>query len=110
MACEPHGLSDQQIACLRAVLVDFAEKIDLVGLFGSRATGKARPNSDVDLVLYGRLNGRDLDRLWTLFEDSNLSLHVDLSVYDLIESASLKSHIDRVMQPLFTKEDLFLAK
>ena len=58
-----HQLSQQQLAVLRAVLAPFADRIELVGIFGSRATGMARPNSDIDLVLYGDVEAAVVDRL-----------------------------------------------
>ncbi|MBM3602462.1 MAG: nucleotidyltransferase domain-containing protein [Alphaproteobacteria bacterium] len=105
-----HQLSQQQLAVLRSVLVPFADKIDLVGLFGSRATGMARPNSDIDLVLYGDVESAVVDRLRTLFNDSLLSLNVDLHAYQAITYPALKQHIDAVMQPLFTQQELLASR
>lgn len=101
-----HQLSAEQLATLRRILAPFAEQIEQVGLFGSRATGRARPNSDIDLVLYGALDEATIDRIWTLFDESNLALKVDVNAYDLITHAGLKAHIDQVMLPLFTKEEI----
>ena len=67
-----HGLSKKQLDILRSILVLFSEKIDYVGLFGSRATGRYRPNSDIDLVIYGPIDEKTTDRLFTLLNDSNL--------------------------------------
>ena len=78
----------------------------MVGLFGSRATGTARPNSDVDLVVYGDIGQPVVDRLWTLFDESGLARTVDVVAYDLIEHPPLKAHIDAVMVPLFSRADL----
>lgn len=103
---EPHHLTDDQIAILHHILSNFADDIELVGLFGSRATGRARPNSDIDLVLYGAVDAAMVDRIWTLCDESDLSLKVDVNAYDLIEVDALKAHIDLVMHPLFTREQL----
>lgn len=101
-----HGLSIQQLQAIRAILALYAEKIERVGLFGSRAAGTARPNSDIDLVLYGSLDEAAVDRIHTLFGESSLALKVDVNAYDLIAYPPLKAHIDSVMQPLFLKTDL----
>ncbi len=101
-----HGLTDSQVATLRAVLAPHADRLEQVGLFGSRATGTWRPNSDVDLVLYGPIDRALEQRLWTLFDDSSLPLVVDVHAYDLIASPGLKAHVDAVMQPLFSHADL----
>lgn len=105
-AIAKHQLSSDQVATLRRILAPFAKKVELAGLFGSRATGKARPNSDIDLVLYGALDEALVNRIWTLCDESGLALKVDVNAYDLITHRGLKAHIDQVMQPLFTKEEL----
>jgi predicted nucleotidyltransferase len=105
-----HQLSPQQLAVLRAVLAPFADKIELVGIFGSRATGMARPNSDIDLVLYGDVEAAVVDRLRTLFTESLLAITVDLQAYQAITYPALKQHIDAVMQPLFTQQDLLASR
>ena len=80
-----HGLSPQQLLMIREILAPYASHIEKVGLFGSRATGAARPESDIDMVLYGPVDQALLDRLWTLFDESNLSFKVDLCAYpDLV--------------------------
>ncbi|MCE2965345.1 MAG: nucleotidyltransferase domain-containing protein [Alphaproteobacteria bacterium] len=101
-----HGLSSEQLAVMINVLRIFAKKIDSVGLFGSRAQGKARKNSDIDLVIYGSLSEPEIDRLWTLFDQSSLAVKVDINLYSLTTYPPLKAHIDAVMQPLFSKADL----
>lgn len=101
-----HGLSAAQVDVLRKILAGFADKIVDVGLFGSRATGNARPNSDIDLVIYGEIDQPLVDRIWTLCESSNLALSVDVVGYDLITHPRLKAHIDQVMQPLFSQAEL----
>lgn len=50
-----HKLSRPQLELLRAVLAPFREGITEAAVFGSRATGAAKPHSDIDLVLYGPL-------------------------------------------------------
>lgn len=101
-----HGLNERQIEMIRSVLCAAADKIDSVGLFGSRATGKYRDNSDIDLVLYGPLAQDDIDRLWTLFDSSDLPIKVDVVGYDLIQHPPLKEHIDDCMKPLFARREL----
>ena len=101
-----HGLTGQQLDIIHSVLAPYAEYIDCVGLFGSRATGTARPNSDIDLVLYGHLDDALEARIWTLFDTSKLALKVDVNAYALITYLPLKEHIDAVVQTLFTKAEL----
>lgn len=101
-----HGLSERQVAMIAEVLAPFAEHIERVGLFGSRATGTQKPGSDVDLVLYGSLTEAMADRLWTRFTDSLLPFSVDVVAYSLIQWPALQRHIDAVMQPLLSHDDL----
>lgn len=96
-----HGLSPRQLAAIRRILQPWAARITAVEIFGSRATGNHRPNSDLDLLLHGDLDQRAIDRLWTLFHESNLPFAVDVSSYDLISHEPLREHVDRVRRPLF---------
>ncbi len=100
-----HGLTDRQLKIIKRILAPFADKIDRVDLFGSRAKGDPRPNSDIDLVLRGDIDEKSVDRIWTLFNESSLALKVDVLVYDRINPA-LKNHIDLVRLPLFTRKEL----
>lgn len=101
-----HGLSTRQLETIRGILAPYARHITKVALFGSRATGNYRRNSDVDLVLYGDLEEGGIDRLWTLFSESNLPFSVDVKGYELINYRPLKEHIDQVGKLLFTQGDL----
>ena len=105
-----HGLSRVQLELLRAVLAPFADRVTEAALFGSRATGAAKPHSDIDLVLYGPLREQEVDRLRTLFDESSLSVPVDVVPYGLLGDAPLKAHIDAVKRPLFSQSDLKIRK
>ena len=96
-----HGLTPQHLDIIRQVLAPFAAYIDNVGLFGSRATGKYRPNSDIDIVLYGNMDEATINRIWTSFNDSQLPFKVDVVAYHLVTYPPFIKHIDEVMQPLF---------
>ena len=100
LAMRDHGLTHQQLRIIGDTLRPFADKITTVGLFGSRATGTYRDNSDIDLVLYGPLSAADIDRIYTLFEESPLPIKVDVVAFDRISHPLFKQHITTVMQPL----------
>ena len=55
-------------------------------LFGSRARGTARFNSDIDLLLYG-ISFPDRAKLSGLFEESTLPYHIDLVIHDRANTA-----------------------
>ncbi len=101
-----HGLTPRQLEQFREVLRPFIDSISMVGLFGSRATGTYRDNSDIDLVVYGTVTQADIDRLWSAFDASLLAVKVDVVGYDFVTYPALRSHIDAVMQPLFSQADL----
>ena len=99
-------LTARETQIVRGVLAPYADAIDRVAVFGSRALGTARPASDIDLALYGRLSEAQLARLWTLFDESSLAVTVDLLDYGRINNDALRRHIDAVAKPLFTREQL----
>ncbi len=101
-----HGLTAPQLAALRSALAPHADRIERVDLFGSRATGRARPSSDVDLVVRGDIDEAQVDRLRTLLAEAPIALTVDVVADGLVDSPGLAAHIARVRRPLFTKADL----
>jgi len=103
---ENHGLTAQQLKIIRSILVAYINKIERVGLFGSRAAGTARENSDIDMVIYGDISEQEVRRLYTLFMESNLPIKVDVVAYNLVAYPPLKEHIDNNVKILFTKQDL----
>ncbi|MDR1165158.1 MAG: nucleotidyltransferase domain-containing protein [Deltaproteobacteria bacterium] len=101
-----YGLTSVQLGLVKEILSTFAAHIDRVALFGSRAQGAYRPYSDIDLALYGPIEEKEVDRLYTLFMESYLPFRVDVLSYGTLNCASLKRHIDLVGVTLFKKEDL----
>ena len=109
MTALDHGLSAASLATLAQTIAECGEEVTRVDLFGSRATGAHRANSDVDLVLHGDVADATVDRLRTLFLESSLPISVDVTSY---ESAypPLRRHIDAVARFLFSAEDLKAAR
>ncbi len=100
-----HGLKSNQLYTIKTILNHFRSHIETVALFGSRATGHYRENSDIDLVIYGDLDQAMTDRIWSLFDDSNLPMTVDVNTYHLIAYRPLKTHIDDSAVTLFSRTD-----
>lgn len=97
------GLSATEKEKLCEILNTAAERIERVAVFGSRATGRYRPHSDLDLVLYGSADETICDRLWTLLQESNLPFSVDIVSYAAITNPALRAHIDSVARPLYKR-------
>lgn len=102
-----HGLTPAHLTVIRDILSPWANVIERVAVFGSRATGRYKTYSDIDLVIYGHgIEQKTIDRLWTLFSESSLPYKVDIVAYELINEAPFKAHIDQFNQTLFSAEDL----
>jgi predicted nucleotidyltransferase len=99
-------ISEREKDVLAGVLSPYANQIERVGVFGSRATGTAKPISDIDLVIYGDIDAMTERRLWTLFQESNLPMPVDVVVYARVKYQPLKAHIDAVARVIFQGNDL----
>ena len=65
-----------------------------VRLYGSRATGKSTPRSDIDLATLGILNEHRLGRLRLDLDDLPIPQKCDLQAYESIRHAPFKRHID----------------
>ena len=102
-------LTPPQRQALLAVLSPYADRIDSVGVYGSRAQGKARPGSDVDLVVYGRVSRSEIADIAHDLDESDLSIFADVIAYDAVTHAPLKAQIDTWMRPLFRKDELARA-
>ena len=96
------GLDDRVREAVLGVLKKFPA-IKEAKIFGSRALGNFRPNSDVDIVLFGQCEdsvnlrvAADLDALSTPYQ-------FDIICYEQIKNDALKDHIDRVGQTLYLK-------
>jgi len=90
----------RDLALIADVLAPWRARLHRIAVFGSRATGKARENSDYDLVLYGAIGQADIDRISTAFSESSLSVTADVVAYDLIRRTMLKFHVDDVARDL----------
>jgi predicted nucleotidyltransferase len=106
MQTDRFNLTTRQISIIRSVLAPFAPRISHVSVFGSRALGSSRENSDIDMAIYGDLDEADIASIWTLFDESLLPVHVDVVGYDFIDYPPLRTHIDEAGQILFTRQDL----
>lgn len=95
------GLSATILADLCAVFAHYPQ-VERVLLFGSRATGFAKPGSDIDLaVLAPRMSHREFAQLWGELEDLPLVYTLDVLWWDDLNQEALKQKILRDGQALY---------
>ena len=99
------GLQQQECALFNVVFARYPQ-IHRVCVFGSRALGTHRPNSDVDLVAWGKIDSVTAARLLQELDALPLPYLVDFIVYDEIISTPLRQHIDTLAQQIYPLEVL----
>jgi uncharacterized protein len=101
MSTPEFGLPIATLNTIRGILAE-VPAVKKAVIYGSRAKGTHRPGSDIDLTLFGE--GLDLDTLGhmaTRLEESPIPYQVDLSIFELIDHAGLREHIERVGQVFY---------
>jgi len=98
-----YGLPDRTLDTLNSIFRKYPG-IKQAVLYGSRAKGKYRNGSDIDMALKtdGTFTRTDLLRITDDFDDSDMPYFVDVSIYDRISNPDLKSHIDRLGKILYS--------
>ena len=90
------GLKDATIEKIRSVFSHYPQ-VDEVILYGSRAMGRHRNGSDIDLTMVGEGVTHSLQlKIENELDDLLLPYKIDLSVMDAIDNADLLDHIRRV--------------
>lgn len=77
------------------VLATVDGQIGAVKVYGSRATGKARPSSDIDLVIFPPVSPSTIGDLALAFEESDLPVFVDVVAWERISNPVLRAEIER---------------
>lgn len=91
-----YGLADEDIEKIQKVLSNYP-LVEKTVVYGSRAKGNYRHNSDIDLTLQGKeLTLSHLSSIETDLDDLLLPYKIDLSILHKIESPDLVAHIERV--------------
>lgn len=99
---ESTGLSKAEIEQLAAVLRRWPE-IERGVLFGSRAKGTARPNSDIDLALYGDIDDLTVERIALEMDELPLPYLFDIKAMSSLNNPALIEHIQRVGVEIYNK-------
>ncbi len=99
------GLTDDEMVRVRAAL-EAVPAVEKAVLFGSRAMGLARSNSDVDILLYGdALRTRDVLRVASLLDATTLPYQFDLIRYDA-NNAALLEHVRQYGKVIFQRQEM----
>lgn len=92
----PHGLPLAAVEKIRAVFATHLE-VEKAVLYGSRAKGKYKTGSDIDLTMFGdELNHSILLKILDELDELLLPWMIDLSIFRQIDNESLREHIERV--------------
>ncbi len=90
------GLEVQVIENIISVLEQHP-KVDKAFVFGSRAKGNYRPDSDIDIAIKGNeITTDDIIAISVAIETKGITHKFDLIDYDSIKEPALKEQIDRV--------------
>lgn len=91
-----YGFKKETLKKINSIFARY-EEVEEVVLYGSRAKGKYKPGSDVDLTLKGKkLNLKLLNKISLDLDDLLLPYTFDLSIYHHITNPDLIEHIERV--------------
>ncbi|MFN2261972.1 MAG: nucleotidyltransferase domain-containing protein [Psychroflexus sp.] len=97
------GLKENDIEKIKSVFCEYPE-IDKVVLYGSRAKGNYRKNSDIDLSIVGEVNLDIILNIETKLDDLFLPYEFDLSIFNKIKNIALKEHINRLGLTFYEKK------
>lgn len=97
------GLSSNNINKVNSVFKQYPE-INEVLIFGSRAKGNFRDNSDIDLAIKGKnISLSILQQIEIKLDELYIPNYFDLVIYEKIENQDLIDHINRVGKTFYKK-------
>jgi predicted nucleotidyltransferase len=98
MTTPEFGLPPATLETIRQILAE-VPSVKKAVIYGSRAKGTHQPGSDIDLTLSGEALDLDtLGQIATRLHESPIPYQVDLSIFEQIEHAGLRDHIERMGQ------------
>ena len=94
-ACDKLALSPYELGLIINVFRKHSE-VTAAKVFGSRAKGNSTPSSDVDLALWGDIDGLRAEGIAAELDELPLAYRFDVKLFDLIKLQTLREHIERV--------------
>lgn len=89
------ALSQHELELITSVFRKHPE-VAAAKVFGSRAKGNSTPSSDVDLALWGGIDGLRAEGIAAELDELPLAYRFDVKSFDLIKLQTLREHIERV--------------
>jgi len=100
------GLSPDAIRDIKGVFAA-CPRVQSAIIYGSRAKGNYRKNSDIDLTFQGNdMDMQDIYSIYRKIDELNLPYMFDFSVFDQIENPDLVDHIRRVGRLFYQRENV----
>ena len=97
------GLQSSELALILSVFRRHPE-ITEVRVFGSRAKGTHRPQSDIDLALWGVQDPVRAEAIAAELDELPLPYRFDVQSFETIAHRPLRDHIERVGRTIFPQE------
>lgn len=97
------GLNNNELSLITGVLSRFSG-VERAVIFGSRAMGNYRPNSDVDLALHGVIDETECSRIAADLDELPLPYTFDVKLFDAVKNHALKHHINLVQKEIYRRE------
>lgn len=97
------GLDNIEITKIRAVFSRHPE-VERAVLYGSRAMGRHKPHSDIDLSLIGDISMDVQQQIEFELDDLLLPYKFDVSVFHKITNPEFTAHIDRVGMEFYVRK------
>lgn len=99
-----YGLNPDTIRDIQSVFENSPE-VSEAWIYGSRAMGRERKGSDIDLTLFGKnLSIKTLHRIQHALDELNTPYEFDVSIFKDIDSADVIQHISRAGKVFYRRD------
>jgi len=103
------GLEADNMNEIFSILAAYPE-VETAVLYGSRATGRFKPGSDIDLVLTGNnLTNQIVLDIHAELDDSDVPYMFDIVAENAIKDENLKREIDETGKVFFQPDTVFVS-
>lgn len=85
------GINEKTLKIIKDIIGKY--NVEKRVIFGSRVRGTYRYNSDIDIAIFGAINGNDFNRLLDELMESDCIYKIDLVHFERISNEELKKDI-----------------